>query len=295
MDLTRIIIAAFIIAGGISLIMEIRDLHTHWDEVRTAVRPPWPLRFFISFLLYFLAPFGISDYALSTAIYTKTGWVELKKLPGTLGLQTVAPLLVMSTAFLGTIAVEPLTLIPFFLFQAIGSYVGPYLTQRISVKALRYIISFGLFISGVFVLLGQLNMLDFSHTAMGLHGWRLLVCWIASFFLGVVKTLGIATYPLTMGLVFLLGLNPLAAYPMMTGASAIGIPIVCRQFIRLNAYDRPMAFSGQTAGLLGALAGVYCMRRVNVAFLQWVILLVIFYAALDLLLKKEKPAETAGQ
>ena len=56
-----------------------------------------------------------------------------------------------------------------------------------------------------------------------------------SFFLGAIMPLGIGYYAPCMILVALLGMNPLAAFPIMMGACAFLMPVASMKFVRSRA------------------------------------------------------------
>ena len=66
---------------------------------------------FISFFQFILSSFGISDFAIGAAIYSKLKWVPLKKLPGTVNTAAVIPVAIMAIIYITSIEVDLATLV----------------------------------------------------------------------------------------------------------------------------------------------------------------------------------------
>jgi len=276
-----LLLATIAAANTAALLLLGRDLCRRWAEVRQDAGP-WPLQLLSSFGLYFLSAFGISDFALSTVLYTKTRWAASRKLPGTLNTQGLVAVTIMALAYLSSVQIALSTLLPYIFLQALGSWVGPRVSVRLRVSTLKLAMAVSLLLAGALMLASRLGWLRMGGAAMGLVGWKLPLLLAASFGLGFLKTLGVGSYPLTMALVFLLGLNPLAAYPLMMGGSALSLPVAATQFIKLDAYSRRLAFCSCTAGALGALLAVFVVKSLDVTLLQWVMLAVMFLASAEM-------------
>lgn len=286
-----ILVAIALLAGG-TVLRIVWDIKRYWAAEKLPLRKLLP-RLAASFVVYFLAAFGISDFALFAVIYSKTDWIPPRDLPGTLNTQGLAVLVVISCAYITSVDVEPLTIVPFLLCAMLGSWLGPRVTVKTPVWALKYVMATGLLIAGSFMLLSKLSLLPGGGDALGLHGWKLWLFCLLGVGIGFVKTMGVGSYPLVMACVFLFGLNPVSAYPMMTGSAALGNPLSGLQFVKLNAYSRIAAFCGFTAGLVGAFLAVLLFRNLDVTVLQWIILVVIFLAALDMLFQAHKLRKAA--
>lgn len=267
--------------NSVVLLQLIRDLVVHWQDIKTAPGR-LPVQMCSSMLIYFFSAFGISDFMVSTVVYIKAGWVEARKLPGTLNTQSLLPLTLLSLAYVSSIEVSLGMLLPFVLLQMVGSWIGPHVTVRLRLSTLKFIIFLSLFVSGLSILAGKLGLVDLGGDAIALQGWKLIALWTVSLILGFIKALGVSSYPLTMTVVYLLGLSPLAAYPLMTAGCAFSLPAAATQFIKLDAYSRRIVFCSSIAGAVGAMFAVNVVKSLDVALLQWVVLIVVFFAAADM-------------
>lgn len=278
----QIFLVVVFILNSYVLYLLAKDLNHNRLQIAAAYGK-MPLQMLYAFILFFLNAFGISDFILSTIVYHKTGWVETKKVPGTLSCQSLLPLLVMSTMYILGVKMSMLTFIPFAILQAVGSWIGPQVVAKMPVRLLKKLMAASLILAAGYMLINMLGLMHSIHVATGLGGWRLIVICCCGFCFGMLKSFGIGCYPLTMAVVYLLGLNPMIAYPLMMGSAALSVPVAASQFIKLDAYSRRLAFCGSTAGAVGAVIAVLLVKKIDIAFLQWIILIVICFAAFDML------------
>ena len=264
-----------------SLIYIFQDIFVHSKEV-FFTPGPWIKQAIFSFFLYFFTAFGVSDFTVSTVVYTKTGWVDIKKLPGTLNAQGISSLLITSLAYINSVEIDILTLVPFLLLCAFGSWMGPRVSIKLKSWCLKYFMAGGLFVAGVFMLCSQLNILNIGGTLVGLHGIKLICLWVFGFLLGFIRTFGVATHPLTMSAVYFSGLNPISAYPLMMGSSALANPVAAIQFVRLGAYERRTVLLGCSAGAVGSFVAVHIVKSMNVQLIMWLILGIVLLSSIDL-------------
>ncbi|MPN33205.1 hypothetical protein SDC9_180689 [bioreactor metagenome] len=60
------------------------------------------------------------------------------------------------------------------------------------------------------------------------------------------------------------------------------------QFIRFDEYGRKLTLLTSTVGVIGVLIAVYIVKSLNLAWLQWVVAIVIVYAAITLIIELGK-------
>ncbi|MDV2887912.1 hypothetical protein RYX45_22350, partial [Alkalihalophilus pseudofirmus] len=88
----------------------------------------------------------------------------------------------------------------------------------------------GLLIAALLILAGKFNIIPQTGTATELYGFKLVIAGVLLFIFGALNNIGIGSYALTMATVYALGLNPVAAFPIMMGACALSVPIGSTQF-----------------------------------------------------------------
>ena len=101
--------------------------------------------------------------------------------------------------------------------------------------------------------------------------------------LGALMTLGVGLYAPCLILVSLLGMNPLAAFPIMMGSCALLMPTAGARFIRAARYNRAAAIGLTIGGIPGVLCAVYLVHSLSLFWLRWLVVIVVLYTALVML------------
>jgi uncharacterized membrane protein YfcA len=83
--------------------------------------------------------------------------------------------------------------------------------------------------------------------------------------------------------VALLGMNPLAAFPIMMGSCAFLMPVAGMRFLERGS-DSPRAALGLAAGGVPAvLVAAFIVRSLPLITLRWLVVAVVLYAAFGML------------
>ncbi|WP_281164457.1 sulfite exporter TauE/SafE family protein [Liquorilactobacillus sicerae] len=275
-----ILISAIILINLIFILVLLRDLFKHRDEImKESANNFWtPLA---QIAIYFLSTFGISDFAISTALYPKMKWVSLKKLPGTLNTQCVIPVFVMSLAYITNISVGIKTLLVCIICQVIGAYIGPHFVVKLSEKVIRNFVIVGLLIATALILAGKFGLIPSNGTATELYGWKLALTGLLMFVFGALNNIGIGSYALTMATVYAMGMNPVAAFPIMMGGCTFSVSVGSMQFIKLDDYSRKITLFS-VFGIIGVLLAVFVVKSLNTGVIQWIVVVVLLYSAISL-------------
>lgn len=274
-----------VLINGIFAFKLIKDLSTHKKYIIKEKGNP----FFISlssFIIYFLSTFGVSDYAISTALYRATKWVNDKKLPGTLNTQCVLPVAVMALVYIKSIEVDTLTLVLCIISQTLGSYILPRFVVKFPISTIRKVIGFGLLGATGLILLSKLNLFPMGGTLTGLSGFKLYITVFLFAIFGAMNPIGVGSYPITMFTVYAMGLHPVVAFPIMMGACTFSIPVGSMEFIRLGEYSRKITLISSIIGILGVLLAAFVVKSMNISMLQWLVAIILMYSATTMLYKE---------
>ncbi|MCX8514257.1 MAG: hypothetical protein ORN24_01670 [Burkholderiales bacterium] len=277
-----ILLALIIIVNIIYIIRLIIDLTLYKRDIHAD--PGNSLFLAISSIgIFFFSAFGISDFAIATTLYRMKKWVEDKKLPGTLNTQCVIPVAVMALTFISVVKVNTTTLVVCILFQVIGSYIGPDIVAKLSATVIRRIVSVGLIIAALFILVEKFKLFPTGGMANGLSGVKLIIAAICMFIFGILNNIGIGSYPLVMATIYALGMNPIAAFPVMMGASAFSVPISSLKIIKYGQYSRKITLFTSIFGVVGVLVGVFSVKKLDVSMLQYIVIVILLYSGISAL------------
>jgi uncharacterized membrane protein YfcA len=175
--------------------------------------------------------------------------------------------------------VDPLTLISMIAASVLGAWLGAGLVSRLPRRAVQLGMSTALAAAAVLLLMTNLGWMPGGGEAAGLGGARLAFAVAVDFALGALMSLGIGLYAPCLILVCLLGMSPLAAFPIMMGSCAFLMPIGGVRFIRKASYSPRAALGLTLGGIPGVLVAAYVVRSLPVTWLRWLVLVVVLYAA----------------
>lgn len=214
------------------------------------VRWPTPLELLIGFVTDFFDTLGIGSFAPTTAIYKLRRIVPDELIPGTLNVGHTPAAIAESLIFVTAILVDPVLLITMIGVAAAGAWLGAGIVARLPRRAIQIIMGVALLIAGTAFAAKNLSALPAGGTAMSLSGWPFGLAVGINFVLGALMSAGIGLYAPCMITLALLGMHPLAAFPIMMGACALLQPVASLRF-----FDRQVR--------LGSRAGACLRRRVR--------------------------------
>jgi uncharacterized membrane protein YfcA len=127
------------------------------------------------------------------------------------------------------------------------------------------------------------HLLPLGGNQLGLHGYKLAIGIGANLILGALMTLGIGFFAPCMVVVYLLGMSPIAAFPIMMGSVAYLGAIGSIRFIRKQRYCWKPAIGMTIGGVPGVLLAAYLVRSMPLGPLRWLVFVVIIYTAVVML------------
>lgn len=121
-----------------------------------------------------------------------------------------------------------------------------------------------LLVAALVFVASNLDWLPGGGDALGLKGARLAAAMVVNFFLGALMTLGVGLYAPCPMLISLLGMNLLAAFPIMMGSCAFLMPIGGARFIRVSRYNLDAALGLAIGGIPGVLIAAFIVKSLSI-------------------------------
>lgn len=251
----------------------------------------------IGFITNFLDTLGIGSYAPTTLLLKLTKYLKSDKLiPGTLTVACTIPVITEAFLFIDAIKMEGATLLSMVAAAAIGSFTGSKIMTKFNEKIIRIIMGIALFLTAVLMLLSQLGVisaLGAGNTALGLHGGKLVIAVVVNFILGALMTAGVGLYAPCMALVYMLGMNPAVAFPIMMASCAVLMPVASREFVKSGDYNRRGSMGITIGGIIGVVIAVTFVKSLDLTVLTWLIIVVVTYTGLSMLYQGIKQKNAA--
>ena len=253
------------------------------DLRKQALRAPPPVVSGIAFLTNFLDALGIGSFATTTSLFKLFGIVDDEELPGTLNVGITLPGILEAFLFISIVRVEPATLTVLIAAAIAGAWLGSGIVARWPRRRIQLGMGIALLTAAMLFLLGNLGLFPIGGTLLALHGGYLWFAAAVNFCLGAFMTLGIGLFAPCMILVSMLGMNPIAAFPIMMSSCAFLMPVASARFIRFRRYQLRAALGLTLAGIPGVLIAVFLVKALPLSSLRWMVIVVVVYAAFAML------------
>lgn len=246
----------------------------------------------IGFFTNFCDSLGIGSYAPTTMLLKLTKSLKNDKLlPGTLNVACALPVMTEAFLYIGNFKVDGTTLLSMVIAAMIGSFAGAKIVSRLDEKKIEIIVGIALAVTAVLMILsatGVITKLGANNVATGFHGWKLVVACVVNCILGALMSAGIGLYAPCMALVYLLGMNPIVAFPIMMSSCASTMPIAAAEFIKKNEYARMPSIAITLFGCVGVVIAVTFVKSLNLTVLMWLVIGVMIYTSVLMLIEGSK-------
>lgn len=237
----------------------------------------------VGFVTNFFDTLGIGSFAPTTAYFKLRARMPDDEIPGTLNAGQALPTMTQALIFIATVSVDLTTLASMILSAVLGAWFGVGVVSRLSRRAIQLGMGGALMCAALLFLAGNLDWMPGGGEALGLHGSRLIVAVMINMVLGALMMLGVGLYAPCLILLSLLGMSPLAAFPIMMGSCGLLMPIGGARFVRSRRYNLSAALGLALGGIPGVLLAAYVVKSMPITWLRWLVLIVVLYAAFQML------------
>ncbi len=231
------------------------------------------------FVTNFFDTLGIGSFATTTAIFRQWRMVVDEWIPGTLNIGHTLPTIAQAIIFTKLVPVDGLTLALMIAAAVLGSWLGAGVVSGWPRRNIQIGMGSALLIFATLMFLGMINIVPGGGTLLKLEGTRLAIGLAGNFILGALMPMGIGLYAPCQILIYLLGMDPKAAFPIMMGSCAFLMPIGSARFIREKAFDARAVLGLAIGGVPAVLIAALIVKSLPLDYLRWVVLVVVVYAA----------------
>lgn len=242
----------------------------------------------------FFDTLGIGSFAPTTA------WLRLRRmvpdsfLPATLNAGNCLPTVVQALIFITLVQVDVWLLVGCITAAVAGAVIGAPIVQKMPVRAVQAIIGVALLIAAALYAAANLDLMPGGGEALSLSGPAFWAAIAVHLVLGALMTFGIGLYAPSLIILSLMGLNPIAAFPIMMGACGFLMPVASLSFIRSERIDLRVVLGLALGGIPAVLLAAYVVKSLDVEILRWGVVVVVLYAAATLLWSAFRPKPAAA-
>ncbi len=220
---------------------------------------------------------GMGSFAVNIALAGLLGTFHDEELPAMNNGAQVIPGVIESLFFMQLIDVDLTTLITLVAGTCIGGVLGGSVVSRLSKQAIRLamICCFTLIIA--LLLSKQLHLFPVGGELMALTSWKLIAGFFGMVLCGVLTSVGIGLFVLVQAVLFLLGVSPLVAFPIMTTAGAMQQPLTTLAFLQQDKIPLKKTLILSLAGCVGVMFVVLIFKHLTITWLHSLLILIVTY------------------
>jgi uncharacterized membrane protein YfcA len=257
--------------------------------VRGGLVMPTPLQTAIGFVTAFFDTLGIGSFATTTAVYKLRNLVPVRLIPGTLNVGHTLPTIAQAFIYTQLVPVESTTLVLMIAAAVAGSWLGAGVVIRWPRRKIQIGMGLALLGAATMMFLKALAFLPTGGATLGLSGTRLAVGLAGNVVLGALMMLGIGLYAPCMILVYLLGMTPTAAFPIMMGSCAFLMPCSSVRFVRSKTYHTQAALGLALGGFPAAVIAAKLVTWLPPGAVVWLVMAVVVYTSINMLATADAP------
>jgi uncharacterized membrane protein YfcA len=258
---------------------------------------PGPVDIAIGCITTFFDTLGIGSFAPTTALFKLRGRPADELIPGTLNVGLNAAAFLETVLFVTAVTVQPILLVCMVATATTGAWLGAGVVSRMPRRSIQRFMGVALLIAAFFFAMRNVHELSVRHghiasfldifppggEAFALAGWRFVVAVAVSFVLGALMCIGIGNYAPLMILLALLGMHPLAAFPIMMASDGLLQPVASLGFFRSGRFAHVSALGLTLGSIVGVLVAFYIVKQLPLTIMRWLVTVVVTYAAVSML------------
>lgn len=235
-------------------------------------------KLFFSGLIAFIADtLGVGSFAVNVALAKLFGTFRDDELPAVNNGAQVIPGTIESLFFMHMIDVDLTTLLTLVSGTCVGGLLGGFVVTQLSKQAIRLgmLCSFALIIFLLFA--HQFRLLPVGGDLMELHSWKLVIGFFAMIICGALTSVGVGLFVMVQGVLFVMNVSPVVAFPIMTIAGAMQQPLTTMVFLQQNKIPLKKTFILSLAGCMGVLVTLPLFTQLTVTWLHSLLLCILIY------------------
>lgn len=220
---------------------------------------------------------GMGSFAVNIALAKLLNTFHDDELPAMNNGAQVIPGVIESLFFMQLIDVDLTTLVTLIAGTCLGGVIGGNVMSRLSKQAIRLAMMccFTLIIG--LLICRQFELLPIGGNLMALTSWKLVLGFFGVVLCGILTSVGIGLFALIQAVLFLLGVSPLVAFPIMTTAGAMQQPLTTLAFLQQDKIPLKKTLVLSFAGCLGVLIVTVLFKHLTITWLHSLLILIVTY------------------
>lgn len=229
------------------------------------------------FIAFIADTLGVGSFAINVALAKLLNTFHDDELPAVNNGAQVIPGAIESLYFMHLVDVDLTTLLTLVAGTCLGGLLGGVVVSKLSKQAIRFamICSFTLIIS--LLVSNQFGLLSVGGELTALHSWSLVLGFFALVLCGALTSVGIGLFVMVQGVLFIMNISPLVAFPIMTTAGAMQQPLTTLVFLQQDKIPLKKTMILSLSGCLGVFITLPLFTQLTINGLHLFLLCVLIY------------------
>ena len=220
---------------------------------------------------------GLGSFAVNIALAELLGTFHDEELPAMNNGAQVIPGAIASLFFMQLIDVDLTTLITLIAGTCVGGLIGGSVVSRLSKQAIRLAMMCCFTLIIALLLCRQFHLFPIGGELIALHSWKLVLGFFGVMLCGILTSVGIGLFALVQAVLFLLGVSPLVAFPIMTTAGAMQQPLTTLAFLQKDKIPLKKTLILSLAGCIGVVFALCIFKHLTITWLHSLLILIVTY------------------
>ncbi len=220
---------------------------------------------------------GLGSFAVNITLAKLLGTFRDEELPAMNNGAQVIPGALESFFFMQFVEVDLTTLVTLVLGTCIGGVLGGGIISRLKKQGIRFAMMFCFSVIIFLLVCKQFHLLPVGGTAIALHSWKLGLGFVGMIVCGALTSAGVGLFAMVQGVLFLLNVSPIVAFPIMMTAGAMQQPLTTLMFLQQGKIPLKRTLVLSLGGCLGVAIILPVFKYMTVSWLHSLLLMILCY------------------
>lgn len=235
-------------------------------------------KLFGSGVLAFMADtLGIGSFIVNTALAKILGTAHDDEIPAVNNGAQVLPGALSALFFITYVDVDVLTLYTLVFGACIGGIIGGIVISRLNKQSICLMMVACFTLIALLLIFRKLGILSINGAELSLTSWKLIAGFLGMILSGILSSTGVGLFAIVQGVLFLLGMSPIVAFPIMMVAGAMQQPLTTMMFLRQGRIPIKKTLILTAGGCLGVLLVLPIFKHITVSWLHYLLLGILIF------------------
>jgi uncharacterized membrane protein YfcA len=248
------------------------------QQRKKSILPLVKIQLFVSGVIAFMMDtMGVGSFAVSIALAQLFKTFKDDELPAVLNTIQVLPGLLEALLFLKLVKVDAITLLVLIIATCLGGMIGVYKVTKLNQQSIRFLMILCFPIIIILLISEHFHLLPIGGELTSLRGLPLCLGFCGLLIAGMLTAAGIGLFAITQVILFLLGMSPIVAFPIMTAAAAMQQPLCSYFFIKRKDIPIRKCIWLSIGGVIGVAFAIPFIAALEIRYLRILLIVVLSY------------------